>query len=161
DRQPQKRNEPDHTAASYAGAEGSRPRPHRIVRAVRIDRAVARERPVAAGSRAPLVTAGARAARWPLGVHPVLLLLDFVSELLVEPGSLSRPVNSIAVLPLARRQPRPAHRRTPRPPGGPVPALPLPHDHELHQRLPERTQPGARDRQYQANDGRARVRTRP
>jgi pyruvate dehydrogenase (quinone) len=36
-------------------------------------------------------------------------------------------------------------------------ALSLPYDHELHQRLPEGAQSGARDRQHEANDGRARV----
>ena len=92
-----------------------------------------------------------------VGVHPVLLLLDLLPELLVEPGQLSRPVDPAAILPLARRQPRSAHRRAPRPARGPVPPLSLPYDHELHQRLPERAQPGARDRQHQANDGRARV----
>ena len=40
---------------------------------------------------------------------------------------------------------------------GPVPSLSLPYDHELHQDLPQRAQPGARDFQYQANDGRARM----
>ncbi len=78
-------------------------------------------------------------------------------ELLVEPGPLSRPVDPAAILSLARRQPRSAHRRAPRPAGGPVPPLSLPYDHELHQRLPERAQPGARDRQHQTHDGRARV----
>ena len=67
-------------------------------------------------------------------------------ELLVEPGPLSRSVDLIAILSLARRQPRSAHRRAPRPARGPVPALSLPHDHELHQDLPERAQPSARDR---------------
>ena len=50
-----------------------------------------------------------------------------------------------------------AHRRANRPARGPVPALPLPHHHELHQDLPQRAQPGACDFQHQANDGRARV----
>src|ERR1700740_1129237 len=91
-------------------------------------------------------------------MHPLLLLLDLLPELLVEPGPLSRPVDPAAVLSLARRQPRSANRRAPRPARGPVPALSLPYNHELHQDLPERAQPRARDFQYQTNDGRARVR---
>ncbi len=64
-----------------------------------------------------------------------------------------------SVLSLARRQPRPADRRAPRPARGPVPSLSLPHHHELHRDLPERAQPGTRDLQYQAADGRARLRS--
>src|SRR6185436_3909228 len=105
------------------------------------------------------VARGARPARRVVGVHPLLLLLDLLPELLVEPGPLSWPVDPAAILPLARRQPRPAHRRAPRPARGPVPALSLPHDHELHQDLPERPQPGTRDFQYQAADGRAGLRS--
>ncbi len=44
------------------------------------------------------------------------------------------PADAAGRLPLDRRQPRRAHRRTPRRAGGPVQALPLPHDHELHPR---------------------------
>ena len=47
---------------------------------------------------------GSRQARREMGMHPVLLLLDFVPELLVEPGQISRPFRSAAVLPLACRQ---------------------------------------------------------
>ncbi len=39
---------------------------------------------------------------------------------------------------------------------GSVPAVPLPHDHELRRRLPEGTQPGEGDRQDQGIDGPAR-----
>jgi succinate dehydrogenase / fumarate reductase iron-sulfur subunit len=62
-----------------------------------------------------------------------------------------------AILSLVRRQPRSAHRGATRPARGPVSPLSLPHHHELHQDLPERAQPSARDFQHQANDGRARV----
>ena len=62
------------------------PRPQRIVRAVRIDRALAAKRPAAAGPRAPSIARGARETRRLVGVHPVLLLLDLLPELLVEPG---------------------------------------------------------------------------
>ena len=48
-------------------------------------------------------------------------------------------------------------RRTPRPARRPVPTLSLPYDHDLHQDLPERPQPGARDLQDQGNDGRTRM----
>src|ERR1044072_2267701 len=52
---------------------------------------------------------------------------------------------------LARREDRRAARR----PGSPVPALPLPHHHELRQGLPEEPQSGEGDRRDQADDGRA------
>src|ERR1700736_3684304 len=158
--QPQKRDEPDHSTAPYAGSEGSRPRSQRVVCAVRADRALAASRPGAAAPRTPSVTRGARPTRRVVAAHPLLLLLDLMPELLVEPGPLSRPVDLIAILSLARRQPRSAHRRAPRPARRPVPALSLPYHHELHQDLPKRAQPGARDFQHQANDGRARVRVR-
>src|SRR6202011_4822100 len=135
------------------------PRPQRVVCAVRADRALAANRSAAAGSRAPPVTRRARRARRAVGVHPLLLLLDLLSELLVEPGPLSRSVDPAAILPLARRQPRSAHWRAPRPARGSVPTLSLPHHHELLQDLPKRTQPSSRDFQHQANDGRARVRS--
>src|SRR5208282_3300073 len=160
DGQPQKRDEPDHSAAAPAGSEGSGPRPHRVVCAVRADRALAANRSAATGPRAPPVARGARPARRVVGVRPLLLLLDLVPELLVEPGPLSRPVDPVTVVPLARRQPRSAHWRASRPARGSVPALSLPHDHELHQDLPEGAQPGTRDFQHQAADGRTRVRAR-
>src|SRR4029077_17465628 len=97
-----------------------------LVRAVRIDRAVAAKRPAATRPRASSIATGARPARRAVGVHSVLLLLDLVSELLVEPGPLSRPVDPAAVLPLARRQPRSAYRRAPRPARGPRPPPPPP-----------------------------------
>src|SRR5512132_3699818 len=136
DRQPEERDEPDHAAAAHAGAEGSRARPHRIVRAIRADRALAANGSAAPRPRAPPVSRRARPTRRVVGVHPLLLLLDRLPELLVEPGPLSRPVNPAAIPSLARRQPRSADRRTPRPARGPVPALSLSYDHELHQDLP-------------------------
>ena len=51
--------------------------------------------------------------------------------------------------------PRRSHRRTARQSRGPVPALPLPHHHELRQGLPEGPQPFRGDRRAQAEDGRA------
>ena len=38
-----------------------------------------------------------------VGMHSLLLLLDLLPELLVEPGQVSRPVDPAAVLSLARR----------------------------------------------------------
>src|ERR1700720_2676408 len=108
---PEERDESDNTAAAYAGAEGSHPRPFRAVRAVRADRALAAKRPAAARSGAPPVAGRARQARRLVGVHPVLLLLDLLPELLVEPGQVPRSLNPVAVLSLACRQPRSAHWR--------------------------------------------------
>lgn len=43
-------------------------------------------------------------------MHPVLLLLDLVSVVLVELGGIPRPRRAAAVVPLARRLARRAHR---------------------------------------------------
>src|SRR5271166_3137441 len=161
DRQPEEGDESDHAPAAYAGLEGSHPRPDRIVRAIRADRALAAVRPAAAGPRAPAIPRGSRQARRFVGVHSLLLLLDRVPELLVESGPLSRPFDPAAVVPVACRQPRSAHRRAPRSARRPVPALSLPHHHELHRDLPEGAEPGARNLPYEANDGRARMTPHP
>ena len=101
--------------------------------------------------------AGAREARRAVGVHPVLLLLDRLPVLLVEWRALSRPRDPVAGLSLARRQPRRAYRRAARRARGPVPALSLPHHHELHQDLPQEPQSGQGDRRDQADDGREAI----
>ena len=54
------------------------------------------------------------------------------------------PGRAAAVLSLADRQPRRGHRRAAGSARGPLQALPLPHDHELRQHLPQGPQPGAR-----------------
>jgi succinate dehydrogenase / fumarate reductase iron-sulfur subunit len=56
---------------------------------------------------------------------------------------------------LGHRQPRRGHRRAARQSRGPVPALSLPHHHELRQGLPEGPQSFRGDRRDQADDGRA------
>ena len=80
--------------------------------------------------------------------------LDELPELLVERPTLSGPRDPFAGLSLDRRQPRRGNRRTPRRPRGSVPALPLPHDHELHEYLSQEPQPGEGDRRNQEGDGR-------
>jgi hypothetical protein len=60
-----------------------------------------------------------------------------------------------AGLSLGDRQPRRGDRRTPRQPRGSVPPLPLPHDPQLFQGLPEGPQPGEGDRRTEKADGRA------
>ncbi len=67
---------------------------------------------------------------------------------------LSRPGRAAAGLSLDRRQPRRGDRRAARRSRGPVPALSLPHHHELRQGLPEGPQPGQGDRRDQEADGR-------
>ena len=89
-----------------------------------------------------------------LRVHPLRLLLDELPELLVEQRPLPRPRDPAAGLPLARRQPRRGDGRTAGRAGGPLPALPLPHHHELHPHLPEAPEPGQGDRRDQEDDGR-------
>ena len=100
--------------------------------------------------RAAAVARGARQARRALRMHPLRLLLDRLPELLVEPRALPRPRRPPAGAPLDRRQPRRGHGRAPRPARGPLPPLPLPHHHELHQDLPQALEPGRRDRRDQA-----------
>jgi succinate dehydrogenase/fumarate reductase iron-sulfur protein len=60
-------------------------------------------------------------------------------------------------LSLAHRQPRRVHRRAPRQPARSVPALPLPHDHELRQHLPQGPEPGKGHRRGEEDDDRAAV----
>ena len=76
-------------------------------------------------------------------------LLDLLPELLVERRPLSRPGGAAAGLSLADRFARRGERRAARQSRGPVPALSLPHDHELRQDLPEGPQPGQGDREHQ------------
>ena len=110
--------------------------------------------PAAVGQRAAAVARRPREARRALRMHPVLLLLDQLPELLVERRPLPRPRGPAPGLSLARRQPRRGDRRAARPARGPVPALPLPHDHELRERLPQGPQPGQGDRRDQEADRR-------
>ena len=65
-----------------------------------------------------------------------------------------------AGLSLARRLARRGAGGAARQSRGPVPPLPLPHDHELRQDLPEGPQPGQGDRPYQGDDDRAEIVTR-
>ena len=97
---------------------------------------------------------GPRQARRHVRMHPVRLLLDLVPELLVEFGPLSRAGGAAAGQPLGAGQPRRSDRRTARQSRGPVPALPLPHHHELLEGLPEGPQPGEGNRHVEEGDGR-------
>ena len=97
----------DLPAAAHGGGQGSGARPHRSLRPVRSDRALAAGRhAAAAGRRAAAEQGGARQARRPVGVHPVLLLHHLLPQLLVERRPLSRPGRAAAGLSLDRRQPR-------------------------------------------------------
>ena len=68
---------------------------------------------------------------------------------------LSRPGRAAAGQSLDHRHPRRGDRRAARQSRRPVPALPLPHHHELRQGLPEGPQSGQGDRRDQEDDGRA------
>ena len=92
---------------------------------------------------------GPRQARRTLRVHPVRLLLDRLSQLLVEQRALPRPGRPAAGIPLDRGQPRRGNRRATRRSRGPVPPLPLPHHHELREGLPEGPQPSQGHRRNQ------------
>jgi len=94
-------------------------------------------------------------------VHPLRLLLDLVPVLLVERRTLSRPGRAAAGLSLADRQPRRGDRRAARRARGPVPALSLPHHHELHQYLPQGPEPGQGHRRDQGQADRAPLVTIP
>src|ERR1700722_12909806 len=100
--QPEGGCEPNHAAAAFAGLEVSHSCPDRIVRAVRADRAMAAVGSAATRPRAPAISRGSREAGWPVGVHPLLLLLHIMPELLVEPGQVSRSLHPPPVLSLAR-----------------------------------------------------------
>ena len=93
-----------HAAAAYAGGEGPGARPVAGLRAACAAsspgcRPIAR----AAGCRAAAEPGGARQARRPVGMHPVLLLLHRVPELLVERRSLPGPGSAAAGVSLDRR----------------------------------------------------------
>ena len=94
-------------------------------------------------------------ARRALRVHSVRVLLDVVPELLVESGALFGAGGVAAILSLAGRQPRRGQGRAARQSRRSVPALSLPHDHELRERVPEGVEPGAGDRRNQTDDGQA------
>ena len=74
----------DHPAAAHGRGQGPRPRPHPCLCPICADPAVAEDVEPGAVARAAAVARGPREARWPLRVHPVLLLLDQLPELLVE-----------------------------------------------------------------------------
>jgi len=94
---------------------------------------------------------------WWNGDRYLCLLLDVLSELLVERRSISRSGGAARGLSLDHRQSRRRHGRASRCARRSVPALSVPHHHELHRGLPQRSQPGQGHRGDQENDGRARA----
>src|ERR1700722_18145155 len=76
-------------------------------------------------------------------------------ELLVEQRALPRTGGAAAGDTLGQGQPGRSHRRAARQSRGSVPALSLPHHHELRQGLSEEPQSFRGDRRTQAEDGRA------
>ena len=83
DRGPEGRR-PDHAAAAHGGGQGPRPRSDPRLRAICLDPAVAEDGQPGAVARAAAVARRPRQARRALRMHPVLLLLDQLPELLVE-----------------------------------------------------------------------------
>ena len=75
-------------------------------------------------------------------------------ELLVERRQVPRPGRAAARLSLDHRQPRRGDGRAAGRSGRSVQAVPLPHDHELRQDLPQGAEPGQGDRRDQEDDGR-------
>src|SRR5476651_1701297 len=86
-------------------------------------------------------------------MRAVRLLLDLVPELLVEQRALSWSRGAAASATLDRRQPRRGDRRAAGQSRGSVPALPLPHHHELRQFLPQAPQSRQGHRGDQEHDG--------
>src|SRR5581483_617298 len=152
---PARRRRQDLSVAAHARGEGSGARPHAFLRAVRLDQAVAAHAERTAGPRAPAIAGRAQETGWAVRMHPVRVLFDLVSELLVESRSLSRPRGAAAGVPLDHRFARRRHGRAPGRSGRSVSAIPLPHHHELHQHLPEGPESRAGDRRDQAVDGQA------
>src|SRR5208282_2741586 len=141
------------SVAAHACREGPGAGPDPGLRAVSQRGAVAEGRYRAAtGRRADAVARGAREAGRAVGVHSVLLLLDLLPELLVERGPVSGTGGAAAGVSLDRGFARRGDRRAAGCAGGPVQAVSLPHDHELHADLPEGAEPGEGDRRDQAVD---------
>src|ERR1700733_7574585 len=88
-------------------------------------------------------------------MHPLRLLFDLLPELLVEQRPLPRAGRVVAGAPVGEGFARRGHRRAARQSRGSVPALSLPHHHELRQGLSEEPQSFRGDRRTQAEDGRA------
>src|SRR5215475_15889172 len=96
-----------------------------------------------------------REARRTVRMHSVRLLLDLLPELLVEQRALFGTGRAAAGHALGQGQPRRSHRRAARQSRGPVPALSLPHHHELRKSLSEGPQSLRGDRRAEAEAGRA------
>src|SRR5581483_1412910 len=88
-------------------------------------------------------------------MHSVRVLHDVLPELLVEQRPLSRTRDFAASLSLDRGFARRSDRRAAGCAGRSVPALSLPHDHELREYLPQRAESGEGDRGDQKENGRA------
>ena len=80
------------------------------------------------------------------GVHLMRLLLDQLPVLLVEQRAVPGAGRAAPGLSLARGFARRARRRAARRARGPVSPVPLPHDHELRQHLPQGAEPRQSDR---------------
>ncbi len=145
----------DLSAAPHAGAQGPGAGSHELLRPARRHRALAADADRRARDRVAPDARRAQQARRSLRVHPLRLLYDVVPELLVERGPVPRPCGPAPGLSLAHRFPRRGDGRAPRHPARPVPALSLPHHHELRQHVPEGAEPREGDRRDQEDDDRA------
>ncbi|KAL8387778.1 hypothetical protein RB595_009679 [Gaeumannomyces hyphopodioides] len=96
------------------------------------------------GQGVPPEQGGQEKAGRPVRVHPVRLLLDLVPVILVELGGVPRPCHPSAVLQVAGRLSRRAHRPAPRRPGQLHEPVSLPHHPKLHPDMPQGPEPGPR-----------------
>ena len=108
-----------------------------FLRSAPVDRAMAQDRHANAAKGMAAEPRRSQQARRALRVHPVRLLLDRLSVLLVERRPLSRSCHPLAGRSLGRGQPRRAHRRAARRTRRSLQALSLPHHPQLHQGLPQ------------------------
>src|SRR5262249_58097526 len=137
-----RRARPRLAPAAYAGRESPCAGSNQLVRPARLNPALAADglaHPAEGMEAEPRRPPEARRA---LRVHPLRLLLDCLPELLVEFGTLPRPGRAPTSAALHHGFARRGDRASARQSGRSVPALSLPHHHELRQSLPQASPSG-------------------
>ena len=151
-----RRRGPHLSAAAYGGGEGSRSRPHQFLRPARLDRAVAQDR--YAGAGAGMAADATRTASKLDGLYECILCACCSTSCPSYWWNGDRYLGPAALLQAYRwliDSRDEATGRAARQSRRSVPALSLPHDHELRQGLPEGSEPGQGHRRHQEDDDRA------